>query len=447
MERAMNGAGEAEMVVGSPALPRIARLTARFGMWIERGDVRAALIGAVGLRVATSVFAALVAILLNGTYLHISRYALTHGADMGIFVVPAALSGPAEYLITPWMRWDANHYLGIAASGYPYTHKNASAFLPLYPALIRLGSYLTGGNLVVSALIISTIASFFAFLLLYRLILRVTSSPQIAAYSVVIACLLPIAFFLMAPYTESLFLALSLACMLDVMDERWGRAALFAAAAGLTRQQGVVLGVMALPALSACLQQFLRAGEAGLRSRLARLWRTARGPTMLAGAALLAYVAWLMALQLVLGQKTPIALLTSPSGWNQHFEVPGLAILANLHTFVIDPTGSLFHYLSLPLDTAAAIVAVIGLIVTWRTFPRAIWLYLFACWCVALAKVDTYGNTTSAARYLLVLLPLCMVPATWLARARPGWRVAIVGLFAYLWCFYFGEWVLWSWVS
>jgi Mannosyltransferase (PIG-V) len=447
----MNGAGEAEMLVGSPALPRaakLARVAARFVTWIERRDVRAALIGTLGLRIATSAFAALVAVLLNGTYLHVSLYANNYGeSKLGIYVVRSVLSGPAEYLTSPWMRWDANHYIGIAASGYAPNHKNVSAFLPFYPTLIRLGGYLTGGNLVVSALIISTIASFFAFLLLYQLILRVTSSPQIAGYSVVIACLLPIAFFLMAPYTESLFLALSLACMLDVLDERWGRAALFATAASLTRQQGLALGVLALPALFACLRQFLRAGDAGLRPRLARLWRTARGPATLAGAALLAYVAWLVVLQIVLGQQTPLELLTSPHGWNQHFEVPGLAILANLHTFVIDPTGSLFHYLSLPLDTAAAIAALIGLIVTWRTFPRAIWLYLFTCWCVALAKVDMFGNTTSAARYLLALFPLCMVPAGWFARARPDLRVAFVGLFAYLWCFYFGEWVLWSWVS
>ena len=444
----MNGAVEAEMLVGSPALPRaatLARLAARFVTWIERRDVRAALIGTLGLRIATSAFAALVAVVLNDTYLRVSLQANNHGGSMGLFVVPSVLSGPAEYLISPWMRWDANHYIGIAASGY--AHKNANAFLPVYPALIRLGSYLTGGNLVVSALTISTFASFFAFLLLYRLIVRVTSSPQIAALSVIIACLLPIAFFLMAPYTESLFLALSLACMLAVLDERWGRAALLAAVASLTRQQGVALGVLALPALYACLRQFMRVGDAGLRPRLARLWRTARGPATLMGAALLAYGAWLVVLQTVLGQQTPIELLTSQHGWNQHFEVPGLALLTNLHTFVIDPTGSLFHYLSLPLDTAAAIAALIGLIATWRTFPRAIWLYLFACWCVALAKVDMYGNTTSAARYLLALLPLCMVPAGWFARARPGLRMAFVGLFAFLWCFYLGEWVLWSWVS
>jgi hypothetical protein len=70
-----------------------------------------------------------------------------------------------------------------------------------------------------------------------------------------------------------------------------------------------------------------------------------------------------------------------------------------------------------------------------------------AYWCIAVCKVTPDGATQSTARYLLALLPLCIVPAGWLSRGRPSFRLAFAAICAYFWLFYFGEWVLWSWVS
>ena len=56
-------------------------------------------------------------------------------------------------------------------------------------------------------------------------------------------------------------------------------------------------------------------------------------------------------------------------------------------------------------------------------------------------------TTMSAARYLLVLLPLCMVPAAWLARALPFVRLSYVFGSVLLGCMILSEWVLWLWVS
>src|SRR5262249_30009561 len=222
--------------------------------WLAQPDVRMALGCALALRFATAGFAALIALFLHDPYVQATERMNLYGADMNIYVVPTTATGPEAYLTSPWLRWDADHYISIAQDGYSYDA--ASAFLPLSRLLIRLGGYLTAGNLVVSALLLSTVATYFAFLFLYRLGRRVTQSPQVAGYSVLIAALLPIAFYFVAPYTESLFLALSLGCMLEVLDARWTRAALFAAAAAFTRQQGVLLGLLALPALMRNVQDF-----------------------------------------------------------------------------------------------------------------------------------------------------------------------------------------------
>ncbi len=96
---------------------------------------------------------------------------------------------------------------------------------------------------------------------------------------------------------------------------------------------------------------------------------------------------------------------------------------------------------------AAALIGLAGLLLTIRRLPPGLWLTLAACWCVALIKVDAGGYSTSAARYLLALLPLAVLLGGWLARApsalRVGYLVVSVGLFGY----YFGQWLLWGWVS
>ena len=82
----------------------------------------------------------------------------------------AASSNPA---LAVWGRWDAEHYLHIAQTGYAGTEV---AFFPLYPFLIRLLSALIG-NPLLAGLVISNIASFFGLLYCYRLVEHQYSRP------------------------------------------------------------------------------------------------------------------------------------------------------------------------------------------------------------------------------------------------------------------------------
>src|SRR3989344_6054008 len=65
-------------------------------------------------------------------------------------------------------NFDGVHYLGIAKNAY--ADQYTQVFFPLYPALIKLVSYLTLGNLLISALLISNVASLFALIIFYKLI-------------------------------------------------------------------------------------------------------------------------------------------------------------------------------------------------------------------------------------------------------------------------------------
>lgn len=413
--------------------------------WLERTDVRIALGATLGLRLAASAFAALVVLLLHGPYAHVTQDVVARGPAMNIYVLPVPVTGAGVYLTGPWLRWDADHLIGIAQFGY--THKDATAFLPLYPLLVRMGSVLTFGDPTVSALLISTVSTFWAFLLLHRLALRFTQSARVAALTVLVAALLPLSFFFMAPYSESLFLALSLGCIWQALEARWGPATLLAVLATLTRQQGLLLGLLAVPGIWGDIRGVLLADGNGVTRRLRGFFGIAGPGLAFLAAPFVTYLAWLLVLQFIFGRGTPMELLTAQHGWNQHFTLPGLAVLTNLASILRNPSGAWQHYFSLPLDTAAALLSLIGLVVMRRRLPLSVWLYLAACWCIALMKVDFFGNTTSAARYLLALLPLCVVPAQWLEKARPSARILLCATFAYLWCFYFGEWLLWSWVS
>lgn len=441
----MSSARKVERVMRPLSIEPLAPYTAALARWLERTDVRVALAAALGLRLAASAFAALVVLLLHDPYVHVTKDVLARGMAMNIYVLPVPLTGPEAYLTGPWLHWDANHLIGIAEHGYEHT--DATAFLPLYPLLVRFASVFTLGNSVVSALLISTLSTFFAFLLLYRLTLRFTQSPRVAGMAVLVAALLPISFFFVAPYSEPLFLALSLGCIWQALELRWGSATLLAVLAALTRQQGLLLGVLVLPSIWSDVRDVVVDGAGSVMRRLRGFLAVAGQGLLFLIAPLGAYIAWLFVLQFILGRGTPVQLLTAQHGWNQHFAVPGLAVLNDLASILRGPADAFQHYFSLPLDTAASILSLIGLVVTRRKLPASVWLYLAACWCIALVKVDFFGNTTSAARYLLALLPLCLVPAQWLENARPPARILLFGVFAYLWCFYFGEWLLWSWVS
>jgi hypothetical protein len=79
------------------------------------------------------------------------------------------LGGPIAWL-DMWYRWDTTHYLEIAEKGYVQEGdlKYNLAFFPLYPLLIRLGM-LVGMAPIAAAIFVTTIASLFAAVLMYRL--------------------------------------------------------------------------------------------------------------------------------------------------------------------------------------------------------------------------------------------------------------------------------------
>ncbi len=157
-----------------------------------------------------------------------------------------------------WARWDSEWYLLIADRGYDatdafnhlpvgYLPEDTAGFFPLYPLLIRALTPLVGA--VGAGLLISNIALLAALWLLLavaRDLWGETFGTRAGFYAGTALLFFPFTLFHSAVYSESLFLALSLATFLLARKNRFDWAGLLAGLATLTRPFGALLAILVL---------------------------------------------------------------------------------------------------------------------------------------------------------------------------------------------------------
>ncbi len=127
-------------------------------------------------------------------------------------------------VVTASERQDAARFLGIATAGYGRDDASA-AFFPGYPLAIRAVTLLPFIGPLGAALLVSNLSFAVALLLLYGLTRLEFGSTSMARRSVMFLAVFPTAIFFLAPYSESLFLALSLWSFWAARRDRWGWAA------------------------------------------------------------------------------------------------------------------------------------------------------------------------------------------------------------------------------
>ncbi|NLT97649.1 MAG: hypothetical protein GXW96_05755 [Christensenellaceae bacterium] len=156
------------------------------------------------------------------------------------------LSGFSRPLAETWSRWDALQYLRIATQGY-YDAADGwirIVFFPLYPAAVRLLNIVIGHEHI-AALAVSWLCLSGACVFLYKLAL-LDADAAAARRAVRFLLLFPVAVFLGAPFSESMFLLLSLACVYHARTGRFVAACALGGLAALTRSVGVLLAVPVL---------------------------------------------------------------------------------------------------------------------------------------------------------------------------------------------------------
>jgi hypothetical protein len=141
-------------------------------------------------------------------------------------------------LLGIWERFDTLWYLHIARYGYDLPR--AVIFYPLYPATIRVMSWILPAT--VAALLVSTVGAFFFFWGLLHLA-RSEPAAEARLHILLLVCVWPASFVLFAGYAESLTLALIVWAVVFARDGRWWSAAACGVLAGLGRPSGVLVAI------------------------------------------------------------------------------------------------------------------------------------------------------------------------------------------------------------
>lgn len=142
---------------------------------------------------------------------------------------------------------DVNHYMGISQEGYgrePFDissrRSQTYAFFPLLPMLLWLLRQVTSDPMLWGAALCN-LFFFLALVLLYRLTLAFGYDDSVARRTIFYLAAFPVSYFFSAPFTESLFVFLTVASFYAAKRERWWVAGVIGVFASATRLTGALL--------------------------------------------------------------------------------------------------------------------------------------------------------------------------------------------------------------
>ena len=399
---------------------------------------------------------------------------------------------PWSLFLSIWQRWDALWYQRIAEEGYGVTNGTMN-FYPLFPLLSRGLSIPLGGHIVWAELIVTSVCFVLAMRLLYELALQAGQTGQarwlgnarqaaatpgavgpadrrVAVLAVLLVALFPSWFFLVAPFTESLFLTVVLASFWFARRHQWWLAGGAGFLGALTRANGVVL---ALPLAFAYLRHrgivrwLRRAGGLPPGWALpaiagpvagALVWafyaRTISGEGPSGGSALLER-ALSRFLSAALGSPDPSPRVADgrPSVWRV---VPPWEALSAGFEQALRDVRHLFAGLPVPDPRILAGVEILNLvvllgfsglaIVAVRRLPLEYSFYLWPNLAILLTRRMEILPLESVSRYALVLFP-CFILAAVLLERRPRAAVAWLATSYGLQLVLFHQFVRWRFIA
>lgn len=137
-------------------------------------------------------------------------------------------------------NWDGSRYLRIAKEGY--SEQSQYAFFPLFPLLVKTLHFLIPIDYFYLAVGINFISSFLLFQIFYKFLINQFS--EVVAKKVIFAVLLfPTSFYLLLPYSESIFFFLVIGSFYLMLQKKWFLAALLSGLATGTRPVGIALAI------------------------------------------------------------------------------------------------------------------------------------------------------------------------------------------------------------
>lgn len=312
----------------------------------------------------------------------------------------------ADLLTRGLVHWDARHYLSLADQGYRGNGEERFliVYFPLYPWLVGLFNFLIRDYLL-SGLSVSFLASVAAGYWLQRLLHDQGCDEDTVLRAFAFFSCLPGAMYTALPFTESLFLALTLWSFTAAQRLQWFRAGLAGALAAATRSTGILL----LPALAvAALWPRREPPDAASASSAPAGFKPGMLWLLLIATGLLAY---LILNQLVTGNPFTFMQYQSEH-WNQGLIPPWTQVIDTVQHLATEPRGQ-HRFVYFEARLAALLVGLVLLIeATRRKLPLAWLLYAWMSFFVFICAREAI----SLPRYLYCLFPIYVVLAQWTRR-------------------------------
>lgn len=297
-----------------------------------------------------------------------------------------------------WIQQDANFYLGIAAKGYAF-HPDATAFYPLYPLLVRAANVIIPGGVLVAAMAVAALSSFGALLLIHRFV-SVEFDERTADRTTFFLAAFPTAFFLYAPYNESLFILLLVGALYAARRGNWWLASTVAALATTTR----LFGVLLLAPL--CFEYLRQQGWS---------WRRIRWDAMsfaLVPSGLVAYAAFCY-----VEFGNALAFVDAQAAWQRRYGWPGESLIDAFGLVNRGPFLHEWHLITLfELGSMllGIVLIVLGFVGPWKIRRDQYFLLIASILPVLLLSATMVGidrNLNSTPRYALEWLVIFVVLA------------------------------------
>jgi hypothetical protein len=341
---------------------------------------------------------------------------------LGVGAIAAAYLPQAEPAGNPleppgflsyWAHWDGAWYSEIATEDYGERAPASTAFFPLYPMLLRLGTAIGGGPALWGVLI-SLVCTLFALFFLYRIAEELYDARAARGATLALA-FFPSAFFLNAVYTEAPFLALTTGAFWAAYVRRnLLLAGLLGALAAATRNLGVLLLIPLAVEWARNRREFGAGGLAGIA---------------LIPAGLLAYAAYLWGRfgdPLVSarqqseywGRTLASPATTAADAWGAASAGAG---------YVLDPATLFLSTSARPALEASNTVNLVFLLiflilmgVGFVVLPPGLSLYTFIIVLLPLLTPAPAFPLMSLPRFLLGAFPIFLVLGYLLSRSRPA---------------------------
>lgn len=276
-----------------------------------------------------------------------------------IVVAAAAVASPGGWLQS-WNNWDVRWFSAIARYGYRSPLPGGEyatgklAYFPGMPAAMRV-AHVVVHNWTAAGLLVSVAAGAVAAIAMYRLALPLGSAVS-ARRSVVYLAVFPFTVFLVAGYSEALFLALATTAWLALRQGQYLRAGVLSSLAVVTRISGLAL-------LFAFFVEMIviTTRESSLRVLLRAPWSLlARGRHWL----LLPYVSlacWIGYQHSITGMWNTYTALESQH-WSRHVAMPWTSVMVSIHAWRHMPFEYAFPYAFDLLSVAVGVVATVALV-------------------------------------------------------------------------------------